>query len=206
MSSRFYRLAWLVLRPIFALLYPCKVHGAENLSPDAPFILCSNHLSARDPVFIAVRLPRRRGVAYLGKKELFELPLLGKLFRSLGGIPVDRGHADISAVRSAIAALKENKILMIFPQGTRSRDNTPTPMLSGASMIALRGGVAVYPVYIDGPYRLFRRTDLYFGEAIDMSAYGRRCDAETLDRLTRQIEGAVWGLKGNSQPSKLVDC
>ena len=108
---------------------------------------------------------------------------------------MDRGNADISAIRSSIAALKSGSGLMIFPQGTRNRNNERTPMLNGASMIALRGGVPVVPAYIDGPYRLFRKMDLCFGAPIDLSAYGRRCDSDTLTAVTKQIESAVWGLK-----------
>ena len=199
MSNRLYQLVWTVLRPVYSVMFPCRVHGAQNLPSEGGFVLCVNHLSAHDPIFVAIRLPRKRSIAFLGKKELFDIPVLGRILQFIGGIPVDRGHADISAVRASITALKEGKGLLIFPQGTRSRDNTPTPMLNGASMIAMRGGAPVHPAFIDGPYRLFRRTDLYFGEAIDMSAYGRRCDGETLTSLTQQIEGAVWGLKKDAR-------
>lgn len=198
MNNRFYQLVWLVVKPIYAILFPCRVHGLENLPREGGFVLCVNHMSGHDPLIVATKLPRKRAMTFMGKKEIFQAPVLGWLMRWAGGIPVDRGNADISAVRSSVAALKEGKGLLIFPQGTRSRDNSRTPMLNGASMIALRGGVPVHPAYIDGPYKPFRRVDLYFGKAIDMSAYGKRCDGETLSAVTKQIEDSVWGLKEGS--------
>lgn len=196
MGNRFfYKLIWVVLKPIYAVVFPCRVHGAEYLPKEGGFVLCANHISGNDPLIIATKLPMNRAMTFMGKKEVFQWPFVGKLMKWAGGIPVDRGNADISAVRSSIAALKEGKGLLIFPQGTRSRDNIPTPMLNGASMIALRGGVPVHAAYIDGPYKAFRKTDLYFSPAIDLSAYGKRCDNETLSAVTAQIEASVWGMK-----------
>lgn len=199
MNSWLYRLAWTILKPVYGLIFPCRLHGLENLPAEGGFVLCINHISAHDPIFVVTRIPCRRAMAFLGKKELFEVPVLGWILRNVGGIAVDRGNADLSAVRNSVAALKEGRGLMIFPQGTRSRDNTPTPMLNGASMIALRGGVPVIPAYIDGPYRFLRRTDLYFGKPVDLSVFGKRCDSETLSAVTRQIEEGVWGLKDSDQ-------
>ena len=195
MGNRFYRVVRAVLKPIYAVLFPGRVYGLENLPAEGGFLLCVNHISAHDPIIIATKLPAKRAMTFMGKKEIFQWPVVGQLMRWAGGIPVDRGNADIAAVRASVAALKEGKGLLIFPQGTRSRDNTPTPMLNGASMIAIRGGVPVHPAYIDGPYKPFRRVNVYFGRAIDMSAYGRRCDSETLSSVTGQIESAVWSLK-----------
>ena len=85
--------------------------------------------------------------------------------------------------------------LGIFPQGTRSRDNTPTPMHTGVALIALRAGKPVIPVYIGGPYRLFRRIPVRVGKPVDLSDLGRRFDGETLNAATRRIEQAVWSMK-----------
>ena len=199
MSNKFYQILWIVLKPIYAVLFPCKVYGLENLPENGGFILCANHISGNDPLIIATKLPRRRAMTFLAKKEVFTMPVVGKLMKWAGGIPVDRGNADISAVRSSLAALKDGKGLLIFPQGTRRKDNSRSPMLNGASMIALRGGVPVHPAYIDGPYKAFRRVRLYFGEAIDLSSFGKRCDSETLGNATALIESAVWGLKDSEK-------
>lgn len=195
MSRNFYRLVHFVFKPIFGGLFLKKATGLENLPQEGGFVLCANHISALDPICIASWLPRKLDMAFLAKKELFGNKALKMLIDALGAIPVDRGSADIAAIRSSMQALKDGKCLIIFPQGTRSKDNTPTPMLTGAAMIALRGNVPVIPCYIDGPYKVFRHIDIRFGKPLDLSPYGRRCDADTLQAITNQIESAVWGLK-----------
>ena len=106
------------------------------------------------------------------------------------------GHVASGAwVRTSMALLKDGHGLGIFPQGTRSPDNSPTPMLDGVSMIALRSGAPVIPAYIGGPYRLFHRMQISFGPPVSFEGLSRRVDSDTLDKATRRIEAAVWGLK-----------
>jgi 1-acyl-sn-glycerol-3-phosphate acyltransferase len=86
-------------------------------------------------------------------------------------------------------------VLALFPQGTRSKDNSRTPMLAGVSLIALRSGAPVIPAYIGGPYRPFRKTQLSFGKPVSFEGLGKRVDGDTLKAATARIEDAVWGLK-----------
>ena len=194
MKYGFYRLMQAVLGTWYRLFLPARVDGLENIPPEGGFILCSNHLSARDPLYLA-GCCRKRFFRFMAKAELFRFRPLGAVLRALGAFPVDRGHSDLAAVRAALKVVADGHPLGVFPQGTRSRDNTPTPMLNGVSMIALRAGRPVIPVYIGGPYRLFRRTQVSFGPPVDLSDLGRRMDSETLSATTARIEAAVWGLK-----------
>ncbi len=202
MANGLYNLIRFVLQPVFKLVYPSRTYGLENLPQEGSFILCLNHCSALDPLYICAHIPKDRTVHFLAKKELFANPLLGKVMRAIHAIPVDRGNADLSAVRASMQVLKDGESLGIFPQGTRSRDNSPTPMMSGASMIALRAGVPVIPAYIDGPYRPFKRMDVRLGAPLDFSDFGRRCDKDTLDAATRRIADAVWSLQNLSRTQK----
>ena len=115
--------------------------------------------------------------------------------RFLSSIAVLLGVVTVVTVLPSMLLLADGHILGVFPQGTRSKDNSPTPMLNGVSMIALRAGKPVIPVYIGGPYRLFRRTPLRIGKPVDLSDFGRRMDGETLNAATRRIEQAVWAMK-----------
>lgn len=195
MGRHFYNFVWSILRPTYDLMFPRRVTGLENIPSEGGFILCLNHISARDPLFVSTRISRKRRMFFLAKKELFNNKILKWIMDHLGGIPIDRGNADLSAIRRSMQVLKEGYGLGIFPQGTRSRDNTPTPMLNGAAMIALRGGVPVIPAYIDGPYHLFHRTDVRFGKPIDFSDFARRLDSNTLTEATKRIENAIWSLR-----------
>lgn len=194
MAEKFYEGCCALMRTIYNVIYPVKVEGLENIPAEGGCVLCANHLSARDPIYIAVRV-RNRHIRFMAKSELFKFKPLAAIIRGLMAFPVDRGHNDLNAVRTALKVVADGHILGLFPQGTRSRDNTPTPMLNGVSMIALRAQKPVIPAYIGGPYRLFRRTLLRFGKPVDLSDFGRRMDGETLNAATHRIEEAVWALK-----------
>lgn len=194
MIRPFYRFLCGVMRPWYAVFLPAEVDGTENIPAEGGFILCCNHVSARDPIYLAVRC-RTRMLHFMGKEELFRNPLLGWVLRKLEAFPVSRGQSDLNSVRNALGLIKDGHGLALFPQGTRSRDNSRTPMLSGTAMIALRAGCPVIPAFIGGPYRLFRKTQVSFGAPVDLSDFGRRADKLTLDAATRRIEDAVWSLK-----------
>ena len=193
MNKKFYNFLCSVLGAIYALLFPARVDGLENLPKEGPYILCCNHISNRDPFYLALRC-QPRYLHFMAKAELFKWKPLARFCTALGGFPVDRGHNDLNAVRTALNLLKEGHVLALFPQGTRSKDNSRTPMLAGVSMIALRSGAPVIPAYIDGPYRLFRKTRICFGKPVSFEGLGRRVDSPTMEAATHRIEEAVWSL------------
>lgn len=194
MNKRFYRFMCGLMRSFYALFYPARVDGLENIPREGAFILCSNHCSNHDPFYLAVR-ERQRYFHFMAKSNLFKWKPVAAFVTALGGFSVDRGHSDLNAIRTSLQLLKEGHGLAIFPQGTRIKDNHPAPMLDGVSMIALRSGAPVIPVYIGGPYRLFRRTQVSFGAPVSFEGLPRRVDSDTLDKATRRIESAVWALK-----------
>ena len=194
MNKRFYRFLCVFLGAIYAVLYPAKVEGVENIPEEGGFVLCCNHCSNRDPFYLAIPV-KRRYLHFMAKMELFKFGPVAWFVRALGGFPVDRGHSDLAAVRTSLQLIKEGHGLAIFPQGTRVKDNHPVPMLEGVSMIALRANVPVIPAYIGGPYRLFHRTQLSYGPPVSFEGLPRRVDSDTLDKATRRIEDAVYGLK-----------
>ena len=194
MNKKFYRFMCGLMGVFYALVYPSRVEGLENIPAEGGFILCCNHISARDPFYLAIPV-KNRFFHFMAKVELFKWKPLAAILTALGGFPVDRGHNDLNAVRTSLKLVAEGHALALFPQGTRSRDNSRTPMLSGVSMIALRSGAPVIPAYIDGPYRLFRRTRVCFGKPVSFEGLGRRVDSPTMEAATHRIEEAVWGLK-----------
>lgn len=194
MNKPLYKFLRVVFTAIYALIYPQKVDGLENIPDEGGFILCCNHCSNRDPFYLAVPV-KKRCLRFMAKAELFRIRPVGWFVRTVGGFSVDRGHNDLTAIRTALKLVADGHGLTIFPQGTRVKDNTRTPMLDGVSMIALRAGAPVIPAYIGGPYRLFRRTQVSYGRPVDLSDFGRRVDSATLSAATRRIEDAVWALK-----------
>ena len=196
MGRRFYRFCCAVARPFYSLFYPADMQGLENVPREGGALLCANHCSNRDPFYLALRV-RDRYLHFMAKIELFKFKPLAMLMNALMAFPVDRGHNDLNAVRTSLKLLSEGHILGVFPQGTRSKDNSRLPMLNGVSMIALRAQKPVIPVYIGGHYKLFRKIPLRFGKPVDLSDFGRRMDGETLNAVTKRIEDAVWELSEN---------
>ena len=194
MNERFYHFMRVLLGGFYRLFRPAQVEGLEHIPSEGGFVLCCNHCSNRDPFYLAVPI-KNRHVYFMGKIELFRWKPMARFLSSLGGFPVDRGNSDLGAVRTSLKILTNNHGLAIFPQGTRVKDNHPTPMLDGVSMIALRSGATVIPAYIGGPYRLFRRTQVSFGKPVSFEGLPRRVDSATLDLATRRIEQAVWSLR-----------
>lgn len=195
MNKRFYQFMCIFLGAIWKLLYPMRVEGLENIPAEGGFVLCSNHCSNRDPFYLAIPCRKKRYFHFMAKMELFKSKPVAAFVSALGGFPVDRGHSDLGAVRTALKLVADGHGLAIFPQGTRVKDNGRTPMLEGVSMIALRANAPVIPAYIGGPYRPFRKVQLSFGKPVDFSDFGRRVNSETLSAATHRIEDAVWGLK-----------
>ena len=157
-------LRWLAMI-VFHTVAPVKCHNRERLDAEAPYVLISNHLHALDPVAIAMYIPKRQ-VCFLGKKELGRNKLANRLLTSAHTILVGRGDTDMAAMRNCMKAIRMKMILLIFPEGTRHHEGQMEQIQNGASLIAMRSGAPIVPVYIDRKIALFRKTNLYVGEPI----------------------------------------
>ncbi len=115
-----------------------------------PVILAANHASNADPVVIGAWLTPQLGrrIHWLGKKELFDWPIIGWMGRSGGVHPVDRSTADLEAFRLAQRILEEGHLLMVFPEGTRSSDGALQPAKDGLAMLALRTRAPIVPLAV----------------------------------------------------------
>ncbi len=157
-----YRLWYLILCPLFGLFYRLRVLHAERI-PEGPLLVCANHSSAIDPLFICFSLGRGRHVRFMAKKEAMETPVLGAFLSSIGVFGVDRGRSDVNAVKTAMRILRDGGIVGMFPEGTRRREDGAEAK-TGAVMLAARTGASLLPVYIPRRKRLFSRVPVAIGE------------------------------------------
>jgi 1-acyl-sn-glycerol-3-phosphate acyltransferase len=130
-----------------------RIEGAIDRIPrDGPLIIAANHASNFDPVVLGSWLTPRLGrrLHWLGKRELFDWPIVGWLARNGGVHPVDRGAADIDAFRLAKRILDEDQVLFVFPEGTRSPDGALQEARDGVALLALRTGATIVPIGIGG--------------------------------------------------------
>lgn len=169
----FYRVIYFLFAPLIGLLFRIRVEGREHLPAEGGYVICANHVCAADPIFLCYAF-RGRQMRLMAKKELFSIPLLGWLIRSLGAFPVDRKHNDVAAVRHGVELVKGGRCLCIFPQGHRypGVDPRTTKAKNGAAMIAVRGGGGVVPAYIyckKGKPGLFKRTTVIIGKPLSFA-------------------------------------
>ncbi len=184
------------------VFFPVRYHHAERLKePPIPSILIANHKSALDPLVIAYPCPFE--IRFLGKKELEGNPFTRFVMNGLHMIPVSRKETDLAAMRACSRALKEGAVLGIFPEGTRHLDSLMQTVESGVSLLALRSGVPLLPIYIDGRLRPFRLNHAVIGEALP---YGDLLDAgvnaETAERLSRRIRDTFFALRDEAERLK----
>ena len=116
MRNKFYAAVWRVLRPLVLFFLPVELRGTENLKEgEGPYLLCANHSNLWDPVLFVLSMPQAFNVRIMAKKQLFSIPVLGGFLRAIGVFPVDRGHSDIGAVKTAIQSLRDGWNLFLFP-------------------------------------------------------------------------------------------
>lgn len=128
------------------------VEGRENVPATGGAILVSNHLNNADPCIIPAVLGRR--VATMAKREMFRWPGLNLLFRFIGAFPVDRSGADRAALREAHHVIDDGLLLLMFPEGTRSRDRELHKGFPGTALVAYRTAAPIIPIAITGTERV----------------------------------------------------
>ncbi|HEX3616624.1 MAG TPA: lysophospholipid acyltransferase family protein [Solirubrobacteraceae bacterium] len=123
--------------------------GREHIPKHGPAIIASNHRSFFDPFLIACMA--RRPMYYVAKRELFEInPLISLLLRTLGAFPVDRGNGDRDTIVTAKELLARGELVLIFPEGTRTRPGPLGKPRRGVGRLALESGVPIIPVALIG--------------------------------------------------------
>jgi 1-acyl-sn-glycerol-3-phosphate acyltransferase len=201
-------LAAAVIYPVGRLLGRARYEGRSHLPPVGGALLVGNHISHLDPIYSALLVHRSRRVPrFLAKHSLWRVPVLGAVLRGGQQIPVYRDSADAQqSLREGTRALQDGKVVVIYPEGTITRDPDGWPMHSrtGVARLALSAEVPVLPVVhwgtrhvLDRYNRRFRplpRTTITVrcGEPVDMSAYrGRPVDAALLREVTDMLMGHV---------------
>lgn len=149
-----------IVRGFLSSIWGIRTTGLERIPLEGPVILAVNHVSLVDPPLMAVSVAPRRRPFGVGKKELFEKPLLGWWLRNIGNFPLDRAGDATSAMRSALSVLERGGCLVIFPEGTRVKPGERRAPKAGISMLAFRSGAKVVPLRVVGTAEFPRRFPL----------------------------------------------
>lgn len=173
-------LYWIILPIVWVLahiVFRIDVVGMENLKAvrdGRAYVIASNHIANLDPVFIAVAVMDWRRMCVLAKEELFENPFFGWFLRCMGAVSIDRGKGDTDTVGRIAALCRRGTGVLIFPEGTRTKNGKLGVLKSGAFVIAAAAGAEMVPCRIiydtkDGRLHPFCRMRIVFGCAIPAS-------------------------------------
>ncbi len=174
-----------ILRLIYKILFPVQVTGFDNIPSKGPVIICSNHISWWDPPLLGSIIHRK--VYAMAKEELFKYFLFGKIIRYMGAFPVKREVADRRALKEALKVLSEGSVLILFPEGTRSKIGKVQKPLPGIGFIALKSKAPVVPVAIKGPYKLFKPVKVKIGVPMSFNHYSQKDKGKTADEISLKI-------------------
>ncbi len=167
-----FHIAYAIIWPIFHLLFPYKVIGKEKLNAMSDgYVLCSNHISLLDPVYIAYTLKKKRRIFFMAKQELFRNKVLAWFLKGVGAFPVYRGAGAATGLKTAENLLKQGRTLCVFPEGTRSKDGTIGKGKAGAAMLVSAFDTCVLPVTLitkNQKVRAFRKVILVIGDPVKL--------------------------------------
>ncbi len=187
---RFYKGARACLGFIFRIIFRLRLRNAEKIPSEGAVVLCFNHLSILDAIVAGVAI--KRPIVFLGKDELFHVPLLKHAIRALNVIPVDRANPSTDTYKMALAALANARPLGIFIQGTRVRPEETRGAKAGAVMFAHKGGANIVPIGIKATYRPFSKVIINVGDTIDMTEYhGKRLPKEQMTAISDSVMDTI---------------
>ena len=164
-----------LVRLFLRVFFGCRYHYEQPIPLDCPLIIAPNHTSYFDPPSVGAGVPRQ--MHYFAKRELFKNPLFGALIRFYNAVPVRRGVMDWKAVAEVKKLLRAGGAILVFPEGTRSRDGCLGKAKFGAGMLAQETGAVIVPVYASGTNRLLdaflrrRPIEVYYGKPIQPEQY-----------------------------------
>ncbi len=167
-KPRLYKFLRGLLSPIFRLIFRIKFINPHNLPETGSYIIASNHISAIDPIIIAVG-QKHRAIHFMAKAELFGNKFCNWFFKSIGCFPVERGKTDVSSVKHFEQVVQDGHVMGIFIEGTRSKTGDFLKPKSGAALIAYDTKTPVVPVCVT---KVNKNMVCHFGEPISLDDLG----------------------------------
>jgi 1-acyl-sn-glycerol-3-phosphate acyltransferase len=199
--SFYYLVAQKFLNISFRISYGLKIKGVRRADWQNGMIITSNHQCFLDPLIVGSAAPKE--MYYFAKEEIFTWPVIGFLAKKFNAFPAKRSAFDLEAIRTANSVLKQNKNLLVFIEGTRSRDGQLLPPKKGVGMLAFQNQVDIIPAYVHGSFHLRRSFFRYpglmvlFGKKIKIQDYLRRDlpKKEMYQLISQKVMNQIKGLQ-----------
>ena len=172
-----------ILKILVIIVYRPKIVGTENIEEGKPALICPNHVHGLDSVVIV--LMNKRTIRVLAKESLFKNPILRWLASIFGVYPVKQGNKSMESMKISLKLLKNNELLLIFPEGTRNGMAKGTKPKDGAIKLAARANVPIIPVGVQGSFKPFTKVKVNIGKPISYNLDKEELnDKEKLTKLT----------------------
>lgn len=152
----YYRFMRFMSQGALVLYFRGRVFGRENVPQTGGVLLACSHQSFFDPVSVTCALHREGN--YMARDSLFQNSLFKRLIESLNAFPVKRGAADVGAVKEIMRRLKAGRLVIVFPEATRTRDGSIGKINANSMAVAKKTGAAIVPAVIDGAFEAWPRT------------------------------------------------
>ena len=166
----------------FFALWRVRIFGLRNVPNSGGVLLACNHQSFLDPVLVTLALYREGN--FMARDTLFVNRHFRRLIESLNAFPVKRNTADVGAIKEIMRRLKDGRVVVTFPEGTRTEDGTIGELLEGSLMVAKRTGATIVPTVIDGAFEAWPKGEKLPHPGRVSVAYGAPIDAGSMDRLS----------------------
>ncbi len=189
MGKMLYLLAKYSFIIYFKIIARWEVEGRKNLPLQGPLIVMANHTSTLDPPVVGCVLKRQ--VFFMAKEELFKNPIASWAFKMIGVFPVRRGKPDLKAIKNAFKIIKEDKVLGMFPEGTRNKSGEPGQAQAGAVMIALKSKAPILPIGISNINNQ-KRLKVSIGEVFKLEKYyDKKINRQLRDEVGKLIMNKI---------------
>jgi 1-acyl-sn-glycerol-3-phosphate acyltransferase len=196
-----YRIGWTLFRAMYATYFRWRVFGAEQVPQKGGVILASNHASFLDPPLVGSALDR--DINYLARESLFRFPGIGALLRSWNAVPVDRDGGGAKGLKSILDRLLAGGGIILFPEGTRTKDGKLQPARSGIGLTVIKSAAPVVPVRVFGTFEAYgrrhklprpHRVAVVFGPPMTfekLRAEAKTCDKPRLREIYQQVADEI---------------
>ncbi len=197
----YYFAGWSFFRLLYKFYFRWSVYHAERVPLSGPVILASNHASFLDPPLVGAGV--RRSINYLGRDTLFRFPVVGFLLHKCQVVPVNREGGGASGLKAILERLLAGGAIILFPEGTRTRNGQLQPARSGIGLTVIKSNAPVVPARVFGTYEAYGRhitiprpyrVAVKYGQPMDFEALrkeARTCSKDRLKKIYQEVADQI---------------
>jgi 1-acyl-sn-glycerol-3-phosphate acyltransferase len=206
-----YAVGWRFFRFLYRFYFGWRVFRADRVPLEGPVILASNHASYLDPPLVGSGI--RRKINYLARESIFRVPILAAILRSWEVVPVDRDGGTGRGLKAILDRLSGGGAIILFPEGTRTRDGKMQPARSGLGLTVIKSEAPVVPARVFGTFEAYgakmiiprpRRVLVKYGQPLffaELRAEAKTCSKPRLKEIYQQVADEILATIARLEPN-----